>query len=183
MSRPASFRRYLFQEVQKPTPRIHTLRDKPYLAKIVGYWSAYLIPTILYLLLPPLLWYLNPRLVKQPPGGSDLGNVFKVLGDVLKHGGVKRIGRKGFWDIGKSSLRHAAGSTHEYAYDDQFVEDVRRTFQACGIFIFQPIFQINNGALGAVASALTAGMDTNGVPNDLLDNLNSVTIVLSKISF
>jgi hypothetical protein len=109
-----------------------------YLAKIVGYWSAYLIPTILHLLLPPLLWYLNLRLVKQPPGGSDLGNVFKVLGDVLKHGGVKRIGRKGFWDIGKSSLRRAAGSTHEYAYDDQFVEDVRRTFQACGILSFSP---------------------------------------------
>lgn len=66
-----------------------------YLAKIVGYWAAYLIPTILYLILPPLLWYLNPRLVKQPPGGSDLGNVFKVLGDIFANGGLKNIGRKG----------------------------------------------------------------------------------------
>lgn len=149
-----------------------------YLAKLVGYWAAYLIPMILYLLLPPLLWYLNPRLIKQPPGGSDLGNVFKVIGDIFTHGGLKRIGRKGFWDLGKPSVRRAAGSTHEYGYDDQFVDDVRSTFLACGIFIFQPIFQINDGALGAAANALTAGMDTNGVPNDLLDNLNSVTIVL-----
>lgn len=153
-----------------------------YLAKIVGYWAAYLIPTILYLMLPPLLWYLNPRLIKQPPGGSDLGNVFKVLGDIFAHGGLKRIGRKGFWDLGKPSVRAAAGSTKVYAYDDQFVDDVRRTFQACGIFLFQPIFQINDGGLGAAANALTAGMQTNGLPNDLLDNLNSVSIVIGEPS-
>lgn len=153
-----------------------------YLAKLVGYWAAYLIPTILYLLLPPLLWYLNPRLVKQPPGGSDLGNVFRVLEDVFAHGGLKKIGRKGFWDTGKPSVRKAAGSTKVYTYDDAFVNDVRRTFQACGIFLFIPIWQINDGGLGAAANALSAGMDTDGAPNDLLDNLNSVSIVLSEYS-
>jgi dipeptide/tripeptide permease len=148
-----------------------------YLAKIVGYWAAYLIPTILYFMLPPLLWYLNPRLVKQPPGGSDLGNVFRVLGDCFRYGGIRSIGH-GFWEAAKPSVRAAAGSTKVYGYDDQFVEDVRRTFQACGIFIFQPIFFINDGGLGAAANALTAGMQTNGLPNDLLDNLNSVSIVI-----
>ncbi|KAK3936806.1 putative peptide transporter ptr2 protein [Diplogelasinospora grovesii] len=150
-----------------------------YLAKIVGYWAAYLIPTILYFMLPPLLWYLNPRLVKQPAGGSDLGNVFKVLGDCIRHGGITSIGRSGFWEQGKPSVRAAAGSTKAYGYDDQFVNDVRRTFQACGIFLFQPIFNINDGGLGAAANALTAGMKTDGLPNDLLDNLNSVSIVLT----
>jgi dipeptide/tripeptide permease len=168
-----------------------------YLAKLVGYWvcyspsnrprskkadtfqAAYLIPTILYLLLPPLLWYLNPRLVKQPPGGSDLGNVFRVVGDCLRHGGLQRVGRSGFWEAAKPSVRAAAGSTKAYAYDDQFVEDVRRTFQACGIFLFTPIFAINDGGLGAAANALTAAMKTDGLPNDLLDNLNSVSIVVA----
>ncbi|KAK0724873.1 major facilitator superfamily domain-containing protein [Lasiosphaeris hirsuta] len=149
-----------------------------YLAKIVGYWAAYLIPTILYLMLPPLLWYLSPRLIKQPPGGSDLGNVFKVLGDCFRYGGIKKFGRHGFWEAGKPSVRAAAGTTKVYEYDDQFVEDVRRTFQACGIFLFTPIFFINDGGLGAAANALTVGMQTNGVPNDLLDNLNSVSIVI-----
>jgi len=149
-----------------------------YLAKLVGYWAAYLIPTILYLLLPPLLYYLNPRLVKQPPGGSDLGNVFKVLGDALANGGWFRIGRKGFWDHALPSALVAKGSTKTFAYDDSFVNDVRRTFQACGIFLFIPIWSINDGALGAAANALSAGMKTDGMPNDLLDNLNSVTVVL-----
>lgn len=131
-------------------------------------------------MLPPLLWYLNRRLVKQPPGGSDLGNVFKLLGDIFANGGLMRIGRKGFWDIGLPSVRVAAGSTKTYGYDDKFVNDVRRTFQACGIFLFLPIFNINDGGLGAAANALSASMTTNGVPNDLLDNLNSVIIVVCK---
>ncbi|KAK4179549.1 hypothetical protein QBC36DRAFT_362042 [Triangularia setosa] len=149
-----------------------------YLAKLVGYWAAYLIPTILYLMLPPLLWYLNKRLIKQRAGGSDLGNVFKVLGDCLRHGGIRSIGRSGFWEQGKPSVRLAAGTTKQYEYDDQFVDDVRRTFQACGIFAFTPIYNINDGGLAAAANALSASLDTNGLPNDLLDNLNSISIVV-----
>ncbi|KAK8100042.1 putative peptide transporter PTR2 [Apiospora kogelbergensis] len=149
-----------------------------YLAKLVGYWAAYLIPTIVYLMLPPLLWYLNTRLIKQPAGGSDLGNVFRVIADVFRHGGFRMIGRKGFWEIGKPSVRRAAGSTREYPYDDNFVNDVRRTFQACGIFLFQPIIGLNDGGIGAAANTLTAGMDAHGMPNDLLDNLNPVSIVV-----
>ena len=150
-----------------------------YIAKTVGYWAAYLIPTILYLMLPPLLWYLNPRLVKQPAGGSNLGQVFRVLKDGLKHGG---LGKKAFWEQAKPSVRMAAvpGPIKEYDYDDVFVNDVRRTLQACGIFLFKPIFSINDGGLGAAANALTAGLDAHGMPNDLLDNLNCLSIVLSE---
>lgn len=153
-----------------------------YLAKLVGFWAAYLLPGIIYFLLPLLLWFLNKRLVKQPPGGSDLGNVFRVLGDIFSNGGLKRIGRAGFWEAGKPSVRAAAGSTKVYGYDDEFVVDVRRTFQACGIFCFFPIFYINDGGLGAAANALTASMTTNGMPNDLLDNLNPIAIVIGKYS-
>ncbi|RYO88621.1 hypothetical protein DL762_003657 [Monosporascus cannonballus] len=81
------------------------------------------------------------------------------LGAIFAHGGLKRIGRKGFWGIGKPSVRKAAGSATEYGYDDEFVNH-----------------QINDGALGAAANALTTGMDANGLPNDMLSNLNSVGI-------
>jgi hypothetical protein len=59
------------------------------------------------------------------------------------------------------SVRIAAGSTKTYTYDDKFVDDVRRLFQACGIFLFIPIFNINDGGLGAAANALTASMKTD----------------------
>jgi len=121
---------------------------------------------------------MQSRIVKQPAGGSDLSNVFRVLGDIFANGGWKAIGRKGFWEIGKPSVRRAAGSSKEYDYDDIFVDDVRRTFQACGIFLFQPIIQLNDGGIGAAGNTLTAGMAAHGMPNDLLDNLNPVSIVV-----
>ncbi|RYP62951.1 hypothetical protein DL771_009515 [Monosporascus sp. 5C6A] len=44
---------------------------------------------------------------------------------------LKRIGRKGFWNISKPSVRKAAGSATEYGYDEEFGNDVHRTFLAC----------------------------------------------------
>ena len=49
---------------------------------------------------------------------------------------------------------------------------------ACAIFLFFPIQQINDGGLGAAANAQSASLTNNGVPNDVLDNLNPLAIIL-----
>ena len=49
---------------------------------------------------------------------------------------------------------------------------------ACAIFLFFPIQQINDGGLGAAANAQSASLTSNGVPNDVLDNLNSLAIIV-----
>jgi len=150
-----------------------------YLAKYEGFWASFFLPTVIYMLLPPLLWYLKPRLILKPPGGSDLGNVFRVLGMALRHGGIGRIGRHGFWEPAKPSVN---GRT-DLRWDDQFVVDVQRTFQATGIFCFFPMFNINDGGLGAAADALSVMLTTNGVPNDLLGNLNPLIIIFAVPCF
>lgn len=99
-----------------------------YLAKYVGFWSSYLLPGLVFFLLPPLLWYVYPRLQKMPPGGSDLGNVFRVLGICLRKG---KLFRKRFWEPAKPTNLRAAGDNRVVQWDDQFVDDVKRTFQAC----------------------------------------------------
>lgn len=119
------------------------------------------------------------RLILHPPGGSDLGNVFRVLGICFRRGGIKKIGRHGFWDLAKPSQIAAAGLDGVYKthWDDQFVEDVRRTFQATGIFCFFPIQFINDNGLGGTANFLTTMLETNGVPNDVISNFNSLSII------
>ena len=148
-----------------------------YCEKYVGWWLAFLIPLILYLPLPALLWWLRKRLVLHPPGGSDLFNVVRVLGVCLRNGGWKRIGRKGFWNQAKPSVLEAQGSTYVCEWNDQFVEDVRRTFQATGIFCFFPIQYLNDNGIGGAASYLTTMLTTNGVPNDVISNMNSLSII------
>src|SRR6266536_3837613 len=67
-----------------------------YTEKYVGWWLAFLLPLLLYLPLPVLLWYLHKRLILYPPGGSDLTNVIRVLGVCFKRGGLQKFGRKAF---------------------------------------------------------------------------------------
>jgi dipeptide/tripeptide permease len=139
---------------------------------------AFLIPLILYIPLPLLLWYLRKRLVLHPPGGSDLPNVFKVLSICFRAGGIKRLGRHGFWEPAKPSVIAARGTGYHTEWSDQFVEDVRRTFQATGIFCFFPIQYLNDNGIGSAASYLTTMLTTNGVPNDVISNFNSLSIIL-----
>lgn len=138
-----------------------------------------MIPLILYLPLPLLLWFLHKRLILRPPGGSDLPSVFKILGICLRRGGIKRFGRPGFWELAKPSNIAAAGLSDVYptTWTDQFVVDVRRTFQATGIFCFFPIQYLNDNGIGAAASFLTTMLETNGVPNDVIQNFNPICII------
>ncbi|KAJ4288819.1 peptide transporter ptr2 [Collariella sp. IMI 366227] len=150
-----------------------------YSEKLVGWWLAFTIPLILYLPLPFLLWFLHKRLVLHPPGGSDLPDIFKILGICFRRGGIKKIGRAGFWELAKPSNIAAAGleGTYQTKWNDEFVDDVRRTFQATGIFSFFPIQYINDNGLGAAASFLTTMLRTDGVPNDVISNFNSISII------
>lgn len=150
-----------------------------YTEKYVGWWLSFVLPLIFYLPLLPLLWYLKDKLVLHPPGGSDLGNIFRILGICFKNGGLKRIfSRKGgFFEPAKPSVMAAEGRTVTVPWNDEFVDDVKRTFQASGIFCFFPFQALNDQGLGSAAGILTTGLTTNGVPNDVIGNFNSLCII------
>ncbi|KAF2993090.1 hypothetical protein E8E14_001203 [Neopestalotiopsis sp. 37M] len=136
-----------------------------YIEKYVGWWLAFLVPLFLYLPLPFLLMFLRKRLILHPPAGSDLGKIFKIIGICLKDAGIKGFGRKGFWESAKPSVIRAKGLNIQTDWNDDFVEDVRRTFQATGIFCFFPIQYLNDNGIGSAASFLSTMLTTNGVPN------------------
>lgn len=148
-----------------------------YLAKLVGFWPAYLLPGIIYFILPFLLWFLYPRLILHKPGGSQLGNVFKILGYAFRGAGLRGMGRTGFFEHAKPSVIAASGSTATVPWSDVFVDDVNKAFQACTIFLFLPIFFINDGGLGGATDALSVMLTTNGVPNDIINNFNPLVII------
>lgn len=150
-----------------------------YTSKYVGWWLSFLIPTILYLPLIPLLWFLKSRLILHPAGGSDMPNVFRILGICLPAAGLKGFGKHGFWEHAKPSVIAAKGLHITTYWNDQFVDDVRRTFQATGIFCFFPIQYINDNGLGGSANFLSTMLTTDGVPNDVLGNMNPLSIIVA----
>ncbi|OAQ75369.1 oligopeptide transporter [Purpureocillium lilacinum] len=149
-----------------------------YSARYVGWWLAFLLPLILYIPLPFMLLWLKPRLVLHKPGGSDLPNVFRVIGHCMRGGGVWRIGRDGWWEAGKPSVIAASGRRPETHYNDQFVEDVKRTMQATGMFFFFPVQFWNDNGIGSSANFLSTMLIGNGVPNDVIGNFNSLSIIV-----
>lgn len=148
-----------------------------YAEKYVGWALTFGIPLVFWVFLPIVLFWIKKRLVLFPPGGSDLVQCFKVLGICLKKG-ILKIGRHEFWESAKPSVIAARGDAVTVPWNDEFVEDVRRTFQACGMFAFFPIQAINDAGLGISVDALTTMMTTNGVPNDLIQNFNSLMIIV-----
>ncbi|KAH7305238.1 general substrate transporter [Stachybotrys elegans] len=149
-----------------------------YSEKYVGWWLAWLLPLLLYIPLPLLMWFLKKRLILRPPGGSDLLNVMVALGHCLRGGGIGRIGRKGFWDRAKPSYQAAHGLPVTTRYTDEFVEDVRRTFQATGMFCFFPVQYWNDNGIANAASYLSTMLRTDGAPNDVLNNFNPLSIII-----
>ena len=152
-----------------------------YSAKYVGWWLAFGIPLILYLPLPAMLWYLKSKLRILPPGGSDLPHVFRILGICFRRGGLKKIFSKkgGFFESAKPSVIAASGRPIDVPWNDVFVDDVKRAFQATGMFMFFPIQSITDNGLGGSQSALTTMLKTNGVPNDVINNINPFAIIIT----
>lgn len=146
-----------------------------YAEKDIGYWLAFLLAGIIYFLLPILLFVMYKRTRKLPPSGSELTNAFKILGRALKEN-KGQIWKKNFWDAAKPSKLAARGIT--VGWSDKLVEDVKRTINACHVFLFFPIYNLNDGGIGSVSTNQGAAMVTNGAPNDLLNNFNPLTIIV-----
>ena len=152
-----------------------------YCEKDVGYWLAYLTPGILYFLLPFLLIILNKRVIRRPPDSSVLINVFKITYVAITQNKFKIWG-KGYMDAAKPSVLAAKGITTingvPISWTDQLVDDTARTYVACTIFLYFPIYNSNDGGIGNTLTNQGAAMTTNGAPNDLLSNFNPLTIIV-----
>lgn len=156
-----------------------------FLAKYEGFWAAFLVPTCVWLLVPALLYFIDHgpwHLVKLPPGGSELGDLVRIHVLCLRKAGFGGLVRgRGFYDHARPSVLEASGDKTVVPWDDKFVDDVRRTMEACAVFCFIPLSMINDGGLGASGNAQSAALTSNGVPNDLIDNLNPITTI--SVSF
>ena len=146
-----------------------------YAEKYVGFWLAYLIPTFLYLALPLLLLAIYKKTIKKPPKGSELTEFVKIIVTALKQNKFIPWG-KNFWNNAKASKLAEKGIT--VSWSDKAVEDVHRTFIACQIFLYFPIYNLNDGGIGATSSNQGAAMVSKGAPNDLLGNFNPLTIIV-----
>lgn len=136
----------------------------------VGFWAAFLIPTLVFI--PGILIVLAGKnvYVKNPPRGSIFIEVFKVIRLSFKHGleGCK-----------PSNLSVSYPDIAEKAtWDDVFIDELRRTFKACVVFCWYPIYWLCYSQMSSNMVSMAATMQTGNVPNDIMQNINPLTLVL-----
>ncbi|OJJ45859.1 hypothetical protein ASPZODRAFT_152832 [Penicilliopsis zonata CBS 506.65] len=153
-----------------------------YAEKLVGYWLAFLLPGLVYLLMPVILLFAYKRTVKVPPQGNVLGDVFRVLRVSFGEHGFRRLGSQAWFDAAKPSILARQGvhtiRGRPISWTDEFVEDVRRTVIACQIFAFYPLYALNDNGVGTIQNAQGGSMTKRGAPNDLISNFNPLTIIV-----
>ncbi|KAF7294596.1 PTR2-domain-containing protein [Mycena indigotica] len=156
-----------------------------YSEKRIGFWLAYLLPGILYILMPITLVVVYSKLVRLPPQGSVVLDSFKVFKTLHERAGFKGMMKGGDnWNVAKPSNIEAAGGLKTkkagwITWDDEFVDELKRTIVACKLFLFLPIFSLADDGLGTIQNNQGASLRTDGAPNDLLGNFNALTIIFA----
>lgn len=153
-----------------------------YAAKFVGFWLAFLIPGIFYLMLPILLIVSKPYTKIGKPQGSELDRVFKIVAIALKRN-KGQFWKKDFFQSAKPSRLEAAGiksfRNKPISWNDRLVDDVQRTLKACVMFLWFPIWYLNDGGMGNISNTLTGIMTKgSGATNDVIGYFNPITLMI-----
>jgi POT family proton-dependent oligopeptide transporter len=136
----------------------------------IGFWSAYLLPFLMFCLGFAILVAGKKKYVLRPPRGSVIIHALKALWIGMRH-------KQGL-DGAKPSLRRTIRHPNELPWDDQFIDELKRALVACKVFAAFPIFwlvfqqMLNN----FVSQAGT--MELHGIPNDIMQNIDALTIVI-----
>ncbi|KAJ6438536.1 LSM domain-containing protein [Purpureocillium lavendulum] len=156
-----------------------------YAERYVGFYLSYTLPTIMLTLGPFVMWWGRKRYQRREPAGSVLVPAMKTF--VLAQRGRWSINpyrtwqnmHDGtFWENVKPSKIPPGARPSWMTFDDAWVDELRRGFAACAVFCWCPIFwlcynQINNNLVSQAAV-----LQRNGVPNDILSNLNPFSLLI-----
>jgi len=147
-----------------------------YVEKYVGFWLAYLIPTVLFFCAPVVLAVFKKRYRLSPPTGSVLQKFFQMFFYAMK--GNWFSPKKFSWDVVRPSNVAPQSRPVWMTYDDAWVDEVRRGLMACKVFLFLPLFHLAYNQMSNNMTSQAATMQLNGVPNDLIQNLNPISIII-----
>ncbi|KAF2029614.1 PTR2-domain-containing protein [Setomelanomma holmii] len=155
-----------------------------YVEKYVGFWCAWLLPTIMFCCCPIVLWFCRGKYHLSPPTGSVLIRAIKLL----------KLATKGKWSVNPVQMRKNfkserfwedvkpshLGSTKPgwMQFDDAWVDQVARGLRACSCFTWVPLYWLSYNQMTSNLTSQAATMQRNGVPNDLITNLNPISLVI-----
>ncbi|KAF2102607.1 MFS peptide transporter [Rhizodiscina lignyota] len=152
-----------------------------YAEKYVGFYLAFLLPTVLFFIAPVVLAVFKKRYQLTPPTGSVLSKFFQMWTAAMKGKwsfNFSKMKREFSWDTVRPSKITLSERPPWMTYDDAWVDEVRRGLKACKVFLFLPLYWLAYGQMTANLTSQAATMNLHGAPNDIIQNLNPISIVI-----
>ena len=112
-----------------------------------GYYLAFTLPTVVFLLCPIVLFLGRNRYRRSPPQGSVLAKAIKLWSYAARGRWSpnpiilwKNFKADDFWECAKPSNIPDSQRPEWMTFDDKWVEEVRRGFKACSVFVWFPLY-------------------------------------------
>ncbi|CEH16071.1 H /oligopeptide symporter [Ceraceosorus bombacis] len=156
-----------------------------YTEKLHGFWQGYLIPTAVFALCLPVMAFGSRFYVKNPPNGSVLEQSCRLIAFCMK--GTfswnpvrfyKNLTAADFWSKGKPSRIAPEQRPSWMTFDDIWVEEVRKAIKACQVFTLYPFYWITYNQISSNLISQAYNMKKNGVPNEVISNLDPISIII-----
>ncbi|KAI9675580.1 MAG: peptide transporter ptr2 [Caeruleum heppii] len=140
------------------------------LEKNVGFWAAYLLPMLLFVIGFCVLVVGRKKYVVRPPKGSVIFHAFRAIWiGVLNRGNL---------DVAKPSYQDEYGRKYKTPWDDIFIEEIKRALVACKVFVFFPIYWVTDSQMINNFVSQAGTMQLHGIPNDIMQNIDPITIII-----
>ncbi|KAF8878530.1 peptide transporter PTR2A, partial [Infundibulicybe gibba] len=174
---------YLFVNIGALIGRV----SMTYSEKFIGFWLAYTLPTIVFLLCPIFLFIGRNRYIRSPPTGSVLATALHLWKYAARGRWSwnpattwRQLTADNFWENAKPSRLESKGESKPawMNFDDQWVDEVRRGLKACAVFLWYPIYWLTYNQLNNNLTSQAATMSTHGLPNDVLSNLDPLALII-----
>lgn len=155
-----------------------------YAALYVGYWLAFLLPTIMFLFCPIVLIVCKKNYKLSPPQGSVLGPAVKSL--ALAFRGIwswnpiqfhRNVQSGRMWENIKPS--HLGASKPAWmTFDDAWVDEVRRGWTSCLVFLWYPLYWVTYNQINNNLTSQADTMNHPGVPPEIVNNLDPLVLII-----
>ncbi|KAL7619914.1 hypothetical protein AAE478_010461 [Parahypoxylon ruwenzoriense] len=156
-----------------------------YAEKYVGFWLSFTLPTALFIFCPLVLLAFSSKYTRRPPTGSVLGKAVALVGLSMKGrwslnpiATIKNMRAPGFFERVKPSNIPVSERPAWMTFDDHWVDEVRRGFKACSVFVWYPIYWLSYNQLNNNLVSQAATMVLGGVPNDVVNNLDPIALLI-----
>jgi POT family proton-dependent oligopeptide transporter len=143
------------------------------LEKNVGFWPAYLLPTLMFIPGIIVLVLGRKRYVQTPPRGSVFVEAGKLFAFSWKVKGGLDNCKPSILAIEHPDL--AARAT----WDDVFVDELKRTLRACIVFCWYPIYWLCYSQMTNNLVSQAGTMWTGNVPNDIMQNIDPLVLIIT----